>query len=127
MQFRKTRKTTICHLKTKKIKTLDIDDAIGFSYIQSHFYFMDRTTQKLSELPIGTRLVYRAKNDWRSAVISKFGEEKATLIVCSPTGRTYRLSRLLDAEIIFVGKIPVLKKDAKDDWRENFTTYDLRW
>ena len=88
---------------------------------------MDRTPQKLSEFPIGTRLVYRAKNDWRSAVISKFGKEKATLIVCSPTGRTYRLNRLLDAEIVFDGKIPVLKKDTKDKWRENFTTYDLRW
>jgi hypothetical protein len=42
-------------------------------------------------------------------------------------GRTYRLSRLLDAEIIYDGKIPMLKIDAKDNWRENFTTYDSRW
>ncbi len=82
---------------------------------------------KLSELPLGSRILYRAKNDWRSAVISKFDEEKATLIVCSPTGRTYRLKRLLDTEIIFDGKIPILKMDTKDDWRENFTSYDVRW
>lgn len=88
---------------------------------------MDEQPQKLSDFPIGTRLLYRAKDDWRSAVISKFGEEKATLIVCSPTGRTYRLSRLLDAEIVFDGKIPILKINAEDDWRKNFTSYDLRW
>lgn len=88
---------------------------------------MSKKIQKLSDLPIGSRIVYRAKDDWRSAVISKFGEEKVTLIVCSPTGRTYRLSRLLDTEIIFDGKIPILKIKSKDDWRENFTTYDFRW
>lgn len=82
---------------------------------------------KLNDLPIGSRLLYRSKDDWRSAVISRFGEEKATLIVCSPTGRTYRLSRLLETEIFFDGKFPVLKSGKKDTWRENFTTYDSRW
>ena len=81
----------------------------------------------LSELPIGSRLLYRAKDDWRFAVISKFGQEKATLIVCSPTGRTYRLSRLLNAEIIFDGKIPVLKIRGTENWRENMANYDVRW
>jgi hypothetical protein len=87
-------------------------------------------TQKptvLSELPIGSRLLYRAKDDWRFAAISKFGQEKATLIVCSPTGRTYRLSRLLNAEIVFDGQIPILKVKNKDQWRENMADYDLRW
>ncbi len=88
---------------------------------------MSETLRKLSELPIGTRLLYRAKSDWRCAVVSKFGKEKATLIVCSPNGRTYRLRRLLDAEIIFDGKIPILKIEMEDDWRDNFTTYDFRW
>lgn len=88
---------------------------------------MTTKPKTLSELPIGARILYRAKDDWRSAVISRVGTEKATLIVCSPTGRTYRLSRLLEAEIIFDGMIPILKIDKKEDWRENFTTYDLRW
>lgn len=88
---------------------------------------MSKKIRKLSDLPIGSRIHYRAKDDWRCAVISKFGEEKATLIVCSPTGRTYRLSRLLDAEIEFDGKIPILKINSKDEWRENFTNYDHRW
>jgi len=81
----------------------------------------------LRKLPLGSRLLYRAKDDWRSAVISKLGEEKVTLIVCSPTGRTYRLKRDLDAKIIFDGKVPILKVDSKDFWRENFAVYDTRW
>ena len=81
----------------------------------------------LRELPIGARLLYRSKNDWRSAVVSQLTEEKATLIVCSPNGRTYRLRRMLKMEIIFDGKIPILKTDLEEDWRENFSKYDFRW
>jgi hypothetical protein len=81
----------------------------------------------LAELPVGARLLIRSKTDWRTAVVSRFFEEKATLIVCSPTGRTYRLHRDSQAEIIFDGKIPILKIDAPDDWRDNFTKYDFRW
>ena len=81
----------------------------------------------LRALPIGARLLVRSKKDWRSAVVSRFFEDKATLIVCSPTGRTYRLQRILESEITFDGKIPILKNDAPEDWRENFTKYDFRW
>ena len=81
----------------------------------------------LRDLPVGARLLIRSKKDWRVAVISKFDEEKATLIVCSPLGRTYRLRRLLDAEIIFDGKIPILKTEIEENWRENFSKYDWRW
>lgn len=81
----------------------------------------------MRELPIGARLLIRSKTDWRSAVVSRFGEEKATLIVCSPTGRTYRLQRLLGAEITLDGKIPILKIEREENWRENFTKYDFRW
>ena len=81
----------------------------------------------LRDLPVGARLLVRSKIDWRVAVISKFDEEKATLIVCSPLGRTYRLRRLLDSEIIFDGKIPILKSETEENWRENFSKYDWRW
>ena len=81
----------------------------------------------LSDLPIGARLLYRSKKDCRVAVISRFGAEKATLIICSPNGRTYRLRRPLNANIIFDGKIPILKSDVEENWRENFTKYDFRW
>jgi len=81
----------------------------------------------LRELPIGARLLIRSKTDWRVAVVSQFYEEKATLIVCSPSGRTYRLRRLIEMEIVFDGKIPILKSDSEDSWRDNFSKYDIRW
>lgn len=88
---------------------------------------MERKPKKLCELPTGARILYRSKVDWRCAVISRFGPEKATLSVCSPTGRTYRLQRLLEAEIVFDGKIPILIGEESEDWRENLTSYDPRW
>lgn len=81
----------------------------------------------LDSLPIGARLLIRSKKDWRIAVVSQFLEETIRLIVCSPTGRNYRLWRKTDAEIIFDGKIPILKTDFEEDWRENFSNYDIRW
>lgn len=85
------------------------------------------TNLTLRDLPIGARLLIRTKKDWRTAVISQFYTEKATLIVCSPSGRTYRLRRLLEMEIIFDGKIAILKCDLEEDWRDNFSSYDERW
>jgi hypothetical protein len=81
----------------------------------------------LGEFPIGARLLVRSKKDWRTAVVSQFTEEIATLIVCSPSGRTYRLRRNLEVEIVFDGKIPILKIEPEENWRENFTKYDFRW
>jgi hypothetical protein len=81
----------------------------------------------LNSLPVGARILIRSKTDWRGAVVSQFDAEKATLIVCSPTGRTYRLRRLLETEIFFDGKIPILKITTEENWRENFTKYDFRW
>ena len=81
----------------------------------------------LGELPIGARLLVRSKKDWRTAVISKFNEEKVTLIVCSPNGRTYRLQRKLETLINLDGKIPLLKIEPEENWRDNFAEYDFRW
>ncbi len=81
----------------------------------------------LGEFPIGARLLVRSKKDWRTAVVSQVKEEKATLIVCSPSGRTYRLRRFLESVIVFDGRIPILKIDSEENWRENFTKYDFRW
>ena len=81
----------------------------------------------LREMPIGGRLLYRSKNDWRSAVVSQLSAEKATLIICSPSGGTYRLRRPLETQVIFDGKFHLLKQDLEEDWRTNFTRYDSRW
>ncbi len=85
------------------------------------------TQKRLRELPTGSRILIRSKKDWRIAVVSQFGEEKATLIVCSPTGRTYRLRRCLESVIVYDGFLPILKIEGEENWRENFTKYDVRW
>jgi hypothetical protein len=81
----------------------------------------------LLTLPIGARLLVRSKKDWRMAAVSRIGEEKIVLTICSPTGRTYRLYRQPDVEVIYEGIIPILKSDMPDNWRENFSPYDSRW
>lgn len=81
----------------------------------------------LNELPLGARLHIRSKTDWRSAVISKKDEENVTIIVCSPSGRTYRLRKKTGSEIAFDGEIPILKVEPEENWRENFSKYDVRW
>ena len=85
------------------------------------------TLKTLSELPTGARLLIRSKTDWRSAVVSQSAIEKIVITVCSPSGRTYRLRRSSEAEIIFDGGIAILKIESDEDWRENFTKYDFRW
>lgn len=86
-----------------------------------------KTQITLRHLSVGARLLVRSKKDWRTAVVSQLTEDGATLIVCSPSGRTYRLRRNLEVEIVFDGKIPILKIEPEENWRENFTKYDLRW
>ena len=81
----------------------------------------------LETLPTGSRLIVRSKTDWRFAAVSKIVDERVVLTVCSPTGRTYRLRRDMDAEIFMEGTIPILAGDEPDDWRDNFGDYDVRW
>lgn len=84
----------------------------------------------LGEMPVGARLIVQCKKDWRGAVVSKFDGEKATLIVCSPTGGTYRLRRVLDTFVRLDGEFYVLHnacEEEEDKWRDNFVKYDARW
>jgi hypothetical protein len=87
---------------------------------------MSNTSKTLADLPIGSRLLVRSKIDWRTAAISKIVDESVILIVSSPTGFSYRLKRTLQTEIYFDGILPILTND-QENWRENFTKYDLRW
>jgi hypothetical protein len=81
----------------------------------------------LRELPLGGRLLVRSRKDWRVAVVCRIGEEKVVLSICSPTGRNYRLYRVFDSEVVMDGRIPFLKYEDAEPWRDNFTSYDLRW
>jgi hypothetical protein len=91
---------------------------------------LEKTQQQLTlgELPIGSRLVLRCKKDWREAVVSQFDEDKAVLIIWSVSGKTYRVRRPAEAQIILDGKIPVLPVKCDEiEWRENLIKYDTRW
>jgi hypothetical protein len=81
----------------------------------------------LASIPLGGRLLIRSKKDWRVAVVSRIGEEQITISVASPGGYCYRLRRPLSALINFDGRIPFLVIEDSDTWRENFSTYDVRW
>jgi hypothetical protein len=82
---------------------------------------------KLSSLPLGGRLLVRSKTDWRVAVVCRISEEQITISVASPKGYNYRLRRPPDADVELDGRIPYLLLESAEPWRENFTTYDLRW
>ncbi len=81
----------------------------------------------LDKLSVGSRLIVRSRKDWRHAAVAKVADERVVLTVCSPTGRTYRLRRKFDSEVLLQGTVPILTHDEPDDWRENFSRYDLRW
>ena len=81
----------------------------------------------LDQLPIGSRLVVRSRTDWRYAAVSRIAEERVTITVCSPSGRTYRLRRDVSATVSLEGMIPILIHEETDHWRTNFGRYDVRW
>ena len=86
-----------------------------------------KTQITLDQLAVGSRLLVRSRTDWRFAAVSKVADERVVLTVCSPTGRTYRIRREMDSEVIFEDKIPILAHDEDEDWRDNFGRFDRRW
>lgn len=81
----------------------------------------------LNTLTVGSRLIVRSRTDWRFAAVSRISDERITLTVCSPSGRTYRLWRDHGVELQLEGSIPVLPYETDDTWRDNFCGYDSRW
>ncbi len=81
----------------------------------------------LGEFPVGFRLLVRSKKDWRFAVVSRKTEEFISLSIASPTGYNYRVKRPANLEVLLDGSIPFLTATEGDGWRDNFSTYDLRW
>lgn len=82
---------------------------------------------KLGELVVGTRLLVRSKKDWRFAVVSRKTDEFISLSIASPSGYNYRIRRDAGLEIGFDGPIPFIAANETDAWRDNFSTYDVRW
>jgi hypothetical protein len=85
------------------------------------------TLKTLGHFPVGCRLLVRSKKDWRFAVVCRKTDEYISLAVASPKGGNYRLRRSADLELSFDGQVPYLTATEADDWRENFSRYDLRW
>jgi hypothetical protein len=81
----------------------------------------------LDRLPVGSRLLVRSKKDWRFASVAAIREDFVVLTICSSSGRTYRLRRQIDTAIVFEGDIPLLKSETMENWRDNFSEYDVRW
>jgi hypothetical protein len=81
----------------------------------------------LGNFPVGCRLLVRSKKDWRSAVVCRKTDEFISLAVASPKGGCYRLRRAADLQLSFDGQIPYLIANEMDNWRENFSRYDVRW
>jgi hypothetical protein len=81
----------------------------------------------LSSLPVGSRLLVRSRQDWRFAAVSKVVDQRVVLTVCSPKGGTYRLRRDTETILVRDGILYVLPYDCEDNWRDNFTRYDVRW
>ena len=79
---------------------------------------------ELKNFHVGAKLIVQCKKDWRTAVVSFVGSEKITLIICSPSGRTYRKSCAVETVINIGGAIPFLGEGI---WRETLCKYDPRW
>jgi hypothetical protein len=78
----------------------------------------------LSELQIGSKLLLQCKADWRNATVVAIAEERVTLLVCSPSGRSYKVRKVADEELDFHGEIPLL---GAGNWKEEIARYDTRW
>jgi hypothetical protein len=81
----------------------------------------------LASLPLGARLLVRSKTDWRVAVVCRISDEQITISVASPKGYNYRLRRAPETDVQLDGRIPFLTLESAEPWRENFTSYDVRW
>jgi hypothetical protein len=114
--------------RSDKNSLLDSDDGNGIRHSAEGFEAPE-TPIKLSELPIGARLLVRSRTDWRTAAIARFVEETKMVVLTarSPSGHSYRLRRDCETEVMFEGGFAILPADAEDTWRENFSPYDSRW
>lgn len=81
----------------------------------------------LGEFHVGARIIVRSRVDWRTAVVSRRVEDLVTLSIASPTGYNYRIRRNAEMRVELDGQIPVLHSDLADNWKDNFSRYDVRW
>jgi hypothetical protein len=81
----------------------------------------------LADLPLGGRLLVRSRNDWRTAVVALITNEKITISISSPKGRTYRIHRLPEQLLRIEQSFFLMDRGSEEEWRPNFAVYDARW
>ena len=86
-----------------------------------------QVVMNLANLPLGGRLLVRSRTDWRTAVVSRVGEDGITLSVASPKGRNYRLRRDPELKVGRENGLHYLCSENSEPWNENFASYDARW
>src|ERR1700745_778197 len=104
--------------RSRKKSVPHSDDRSGVSF-SAELDKASETKIKLSDLPIGARLLVRSRRDWRVAAISRTVEEVTVLTVCSPSGYSYRLRRDSSTGVIIEGNFAILPADYQNTWREN--------
>jgi hypothetical protein len=82
---------------------------------------------KLSDMPLGGRLLVRSKTEWRNASISRISDERIAISVESRRGRTYKIFRHPETEVAKDSPLCHLVCDESPNWKENFLAPDRRW
>lgn len=84
-------------------------------------------TLKLSDLPLGGRLLVRSKTEWRNASISRIADERIAISVESRRGRTYKIFRHPETEVAKDEMLCYLVCGDPPDWRTHLMHTDRRW
>lgn len=81
----------------------------------------------LGQMPLGSRLLFRAREDWRLASITRVSEEMIFLSVISPSGRSYRVRRQPTIEVGHRDSLYFLNSDEFQFTSDALAMYDVRW
>src|SRR5690348_5170967 len=102
-------------------KSLPVSDDPSGLRPHTHVVQTSQIQLKLSDLPVGSRLLVRSRTDWRTAAISRVVAETSIIVltVCSPSGYSYRLRRDPATEVVIEGGFAILPADSEDTWRDN--------
>ncbi|MEW6362013.1 MAG: hypothetical protein AB1477_07845 [Acidobacteriota bacterium] len=90
---------------------------------------MDPSQNKitLSQMPIGSRILFRSRNEWRAASIARVADGRVSIQIASPLGRIYRISRSADTALYFDGRFYRLRPKVNSGDFVPVAVYDRRW
>jgi hypothetical protein len=82
---------------------------------------------EIRQMPVGGRLLYRSRAEWRTAVVVKKDELSVFLSIAAPSGRNYRLRRTGEHLVTVKDGLHFLEFSGPENWAEKFGIYDRRW